>query len=270
MAALLLAWFSRLGTDFNAVRLLRPVLLVTSSNTALRAVGVFHDTIKGARVVFLLLLTLVSITAVGYTLLFKGVYSEAAYDSTIVDSFLGSVIDMFMLTIAGDNYQDALLPALRHSKAYVLFVLPVAFVGVFFVMAVVIGAFEESFNQYKQDMEAMTLRQSRFVRATLFALWTFPPKEPEQDQVLRELDFIDLLKRVDATAQLRDRLVCSCFMLMDQDQSGTLDFEEFDDYFICCNIVAQIRQMKRQIALLLAASYCELELEAWKKTTLPW
>ena len=273
MMALFITWVIRLPAEgFNYTKFLRPVLLITSSITCQKAVAVFIDTLIDMKVMFLLLTTIVATVATAFALLFKGIFSDAAFDLHTVDSFLDSTVDMFMFMVsgssrtrapddpllptqpydlavrrapsAGDNYPELTAPAFVYSTYYVLFFGPVAFFGVFVIMAVVIGAFEESFDKYAIELVSVQTRLDCFVRATVFALWTFPPEDAGQDQVLSEHDFLDLLQGVAVTRKLSETMQYSCFMLMDRDQSGTIDFEEFDSYFIVANIVGQAHSQR--------------------------
>jgi len=129
------AWCLRVSTGINVTRLLRPILLVTSEASSMKAAEVFLKTISDAKVIFMLVVTLFAIVALCYTMLFKGLFSEAAHDKIIVNSFMDSFISMFFFMTAGDNYSDLAPPGIQTSRWYICFFGPIVIFGVFFAMA---------------------------------------------------------------------------------------------------------------------------------------
>jgi len=97
--------------------------------------------------------------------------------------------------------------------------------------------------------------------------------EDSAGQFLTEHDFVDLMKSVPVTAELPEKTINSCFTLMDKNMDSTLDFQEFDSYFVAANLVAALAQKDdvHSVALV-AAAYWEMDLAACAERIhdMPW
>ena len=264
----LIAWAVRVSGGPNLVLYCRPLMLITGTGGGIKVAWIFIATTMDAYLVFMFLMVVYVVSAILFMLLYHQVFTAVAGDPVLIDSFLQSFVHMFMYVTAGDNYGTLVAPSYAYSETYIFFLYPVAFLGVFFIMALVIGAFEESFSKFSSELDQLKMKQETYTRATVFALWTIP--SPEEEQILTEHDFVDLLRAVPQTSVLVEIVLDAMFILMDKDVGGSLDFNEFDSYWKVATIVSDVQGKSMQMSARFCAAYWEQEMATMQASNKPW
>jgi len=172
------------------------LLILTSSDKAIKALEIFIRTCIHAKIVFLLLGAIYLAGSLSGMLLLKDVFQPS--DSVTMGSFMDSFVVMFMFITAGDNYMATVPPSYQYSELYIWFFGPLVFFGVFFVMSIVIGAFEDAFSEFEWELSDMQVKQRRYVLAVSYHLWTTAHglEEMQMD------DFCDFFGKVPETSHL--------------------------------------------------------------------
>ena len=145
---------------------LRPLLPLFTSQRIGRTASTVARTLWGLRYILLLLASVVVLAgALGLTLFEGAVNSEDGVEEygNSFDSFLASTLTMFVFIATGENYVDIVYPAMEYSGYSIIYFMVFAFVGLFFVVSILIGSFEEGYGELETEHLRNTFIKSRTV-----------------------------------------------------------------------------------------------------------
>jgi hypothetical protein len=144
---------------------LRPLIMVLRNAVIRDAVVTFWRTLKSAWDVFVVFFLIVTTSAVFGVLLFRDHLASEATSVYMYSSARGTFrniynafITMFIFISTGENYNELVYPAFSANPWFLAYFFMIIMVGMFFVLAMVIGTFEAGFRaQRDQNLQQQML-----------------------------------------------------------------------------------------------------------------
>lgn len=229
--------------SFEYVVPLRPLLLLLKNHHVRQAAENFIHTLYAASDVFLLYFVILITATVMGILLFRSVLGNVehgptnplfqsnvneAHDSVgvIENSFINfihAVTTTFIFMSTGENYTELVYPAFRASPWYVLYFVVFALVGLFFVLAMVIGTFEDSFKKMEDQQVKKRTLFSRVGAVSAFILLDL-----DMNQVITRREFEVFICRLAPYVQDNPVAMQQLYRLVGKHHgSKTLDIRDF-------------------------------------------
>jgi len=176
----------------------RPICMLVRMPSMWRYVYLLTTAMFAVKQALYLYLCVLLIAGCQSVALFAGVYDTDDWQQDQqFQNFYSSFITMFIYTSTGENFNEAVNPALVHSPVYGFFFAFYTFVGMFFVTSLVVAIFQNSYND-----ESEADNSERFSRwsgtCCCFAAWaTGDPPENSKDQTPRldYVSFVGILKQ---------------------------------------------------------------------------
>jgi Ion transport protein/Methyl-accepting chemotaxis protein-like, first PDC sensor domain len=198
---------------------LRPLILVMR-NESIRAAAVnFMSTIYYARYVFLLYMCIVVVAASMGTLLFGRIINTQGPESSF-RNFIRSLTTSFVYISTGENYPDIVYPTFEQSPFYVLYFVIFSLIGMFFVLAMVIGMFQDGFHQAQLKKRKHDQMISRVGTVAAFILMDLDGSDE-----LSIFEFEDFLLTL--RPNLRPGVAKAVFEKANKNSDGFVDVAEF-------------------------------------------
>lgn len=170
---------------------LRPLLLVLRNFKVRDAAFNFLRTMFAARdivVTFIVVLLIATISGImlfrdelgafrdrGPGTLFSSTPTDASFflvglDPNTYLNFFHAVITTFVFITTGENFTEVVYPAFQRSPWYLAYFVVFNLVGMFFVLAMLIGTFEDGFRRVEEDDRQFRLLYTRVGAVSAFAL----------------------------------------------------------------------------------------------------
>jgi hypothetical protein len=104
-------------------------------------------------------------------------YTEG-YGGPVMDQWNMACFEMFIFVTSVSNWH-MVMQGYLHTKTAAVFFLPLAVLGVFFLMSIIIATFEASYSERSAELEFFA-RETKFTGTTLtFVMWYWDGSEKE-------------------------------------------------------------------------------------------
>lgn len=148
---------------------LRPFLLLFRNTPVREEAKNFAKTLSIARDVFLLYILVVVVFASMGVLLFRRLLFTNGPQSSYVN-FIRSVTSTFTFVNQADNFNEVVTPTYFVSAAYLIYWVVLSVFGMFFVLGLVIGQFQNGFKRLRDERRKRSLKKKRVGFLAAFAL----------------------------------------------------------------------------------------------------
>eukprot|EP00656_Telonema_subtile_P049577 TRINITY_DN6198_c0_g4_i1.p1 TRINITY_DN6198_c0_g4~~TRINITY_DN6198_c0_g4_i1.p1 ORF type:complete len:2110 (-),score=325.82 TRINITY_DN6198_c0_g4_i1:69-6398(-) len=200
-----------------------PLILILRNEAIWSECIVFVYALAGARRVAYLWLRVLIVVAGMATVLLHGQFDTGDYyvDMEFYD-FYHSITTVSIYLLSFDNFERVVQPSLLVHGLYVIIWVVVALFGVFFITAILLQIFSESYSKRTDVPASQGARRSTWVAlASVFALSVPDTQTPNQG--MGPLEFEQLLMLSDSTIGWTDgvceKLVCEIMSLLTQHSS---------------------------------------------------
>jgi two pore calcium channel protein, plant len=145
--SLILDWILQMSVNwsFEYFFPVRPFLLMFHNESVLRVTLEFIGTLVSARNVFLLYLITVTTAASMGVILFRRILDTNGPQSSYTN-FIRALTTTFVYVSTGENFTELIYPTFQQSPWYIIYWVVFALLGIFFVLAMVIGQFQHAFE----------------------------------------------------------------------------------------------------------------------------
>ena len=208
------------SVSFEYLFPLRPLLIVIRNTSVRNAAINFIITLYHARNVFILYVSIVLTAAAMGTILFRSALNTTGPQSSF-NNFVRAITTSFVYISTGENYTDLVYPTYEESEWYILYFIVFTVVGLFFVLAMVIGMFQDGFKQQriKQQREEQLFNRVGTVAAFILM-------DLDGTEVLSANEFDDFLQTLNKDLSEDQRR--ALFHSANQDDSDAfIDIQEF-------------------------------------------
>jgi hypothetical protein len=160
-------------------------------------------------------------------------YTSSVLDGTVNEpapglvpsfkDFYNAVTTMFIFICTGENYGKLIYPALNTNPLYLLYFFTMCLVGMFFVLGMVLGQFEESFQTLKEQNQQKQLVFSRIGYISSFILLDI-----HMQDVITRKEFEQFVYLLVPHLEIQKRPVLNLMMNMNKNSAeSTIDIGEF-------------------------------------------
>eukprot|EP00808_Paulinella_micropora_P001218 g35404.t1 len=139
---------------------LRPWMIVLKNSYLRKAGSNFYETLSKAGSVMLMYLMLVVCGSVIGIPLLRSIFSNTLADGRVAvfvpapsfQNFFTALTTIFVFVTTAENYLDLVYPPLSVSSWFAIYFILLVLVGMFFVLALVIGVFQEGFRTAREKV----------------------------------------------------------------------------------------------------------------------
>ena len=209
---------------------LRPWLIVLKNSYTRKAASNFYETLRKAGSVMLLFAALVVTGAVIGIPLLRALFNNTTPDGRRAafvtdpsfENFFTALTTIFVFVTTGENYTELVYPSLGVSSWFAIYFIVLVLIGMFFVLALVIGVFQDGF---KLARERVAQKRALFKRTGYVAAFVLLDLHLEHS--ISRTEFEEFLTK--RTPQLKEDRTSleAIFLMLNKGKLDRIDIQDF-------------------------------------------
>eukprot|EP00457_Paulinella_chromatophora_P000083 gb/GEZN01000083.1/.p1 GENE.gb/GEZN01000083.1/~~gb/GEZN01000083.1/.p1 ORF type:complete len:2433 (-),score=354.77 gb/GEZN01000083.1/:111-7409(-) len=210
---------------------LRPWMIVLKNSYLRKAASNFWETLQKAGSVLLMFVALVVCGAVIGIPLLRDIFSNTLSDGRVAlfvpspsfENFFTSLTTIFVFVTTGENYTDLVYPALSVNSWLAIYFIILVLIGMFFVLALVIGVFQDGFKMAREKVAQKRALFKRTGTVSAFILLDLHMEESITQEQFEEF----IIARAPQLKVDRTPLEAISLMLNKRSKHDRVDIQDF-------------------------------------------